>query len=244
MKTESVRVQREMGSEKTRRKRYAELIIGKKDLWSMVKYELIVMLCAGMPGALGLLLRSRLYPHLLKKCGHNVMFGTNVVMRHPNKIEIEDDVIIDDNCLLDAKGRDNSGIKIGKSVFIGRNSIMSCKNGDIQLGENVNIGFNVEIFSGSSVVVGKDTHIAAYSYLIGGDHIIDDVNSSITEQGSISHGIVIGNNCWLGAAVKVLDNISVGDNVIIGAGAVVIKNIAENIVAAGVPAKIIKTRLL
>ena len=50
-----------------------------------------------------MVLRRKLYPLLLGKVGRNVVFGMNVVLRHPHKIAIGDDVVIDDNCLLDAK---------------------------------------------------------------------------------------------------------------------------------------------
>jgi acetyltransferase-like isoleucine patch superfamily enzyme len=49
-------------------------------------------------------------------CGRNVVFGQNVVLRHPHKIHIGRDVVIDDNCLLDAKGETNRGIRIGDGV--------------------------------------------------------------------------------------------------------------------------------
>ena len=104
-----------------------------------------------MPGALGLALRKALYPLLLGSCGRNVVFGQNVVLRHPHKIHIGDNVVIDDNCLIDAKGETNRGIRIGDGVFIGRNTILSCKNGDIELADGANIGFNCEIFSASRV---------------------------------------------------------------------------------------------
>ena len=123
-----------------------------------------------MPGALGLALRKTLYPSLLGACGRNVVFGQNVVLRHPHKIRIGDNVVIDDNCLLDAKGDTNRGITIGSGVFIGRNTILSCKNGDIDVDDGANIGFNCELFSASRVRVGRDTLLAAYCYVIGGDH--------------------------------------------------------------------------
>ena len=129
-----------------------------------------------MPGALGLLLRSKLYPRLLGRCGRNVTFGANVVLRHPHKIFIGDNVVIDDNCCLDAKGSDNVGITIGSGVFVGRNTILSCKNGDIVLDDQANIGFNVEIFAASRVRVGKNVLIAAYCYLVGGDHLYDRID--------------------------------------------------------------------
>ena len=79
-------------------------------------------------------------------------------------------MVIDDNCLLDAKGDTNAGIAIGAGTFIGRNTILSCKNGDIVLGEGVNIGFNCEIFSAARVELGARALLAAYCYVIGGDH--------------------------------------------------------------------------
>ena len=63
-----------------------------------------------MPGALGLFLRSKLYPLMLGRVGRNVVFGVNVTLRHPHKIAIGDNVVIDDSCCLDAKGTDNTGI--------------------------------------------------------------------------------------------------------------------------------------
>ena len=130
---------------------YQRLVIGKKDLIALIKYELIMSLISWIPGALGLFLRSRLYPLILGQVGKHVIFGTNIVMRHPHKIRFCDNVIIDDNCLLDAKGSSNSGIIIGSNVYIGRNSILSCKDGDIVLKDHVNLGFNCEIFSSSKV---------------------------------------------------------------------------------------------
>ncbi|MFC1497784.1 acyltransferase [Verrucomicrobiota bacterium] len=242
MKKESVRVQWETSGDKSRVRKYGELIVGKSSIAAILEYEVITLLCASTPGALGLWLRSKLYPCLLKKCGKNVYFGKNVTLRHPHKIEIGSNVIIDDNCLIDAKGNDNNGVTINDGVFIGRNTILSCKNGDIILEKNVNIGFNCEVFSGSKVSVGNDTHIAAYSYLIGGDHKTDQIDKTITEQGSTSVGISVGSNCLIGAGVKVLDGITVGDNVIMGAGAVVTKNMPESSICAGMPAKVVKNR--
>ncbi len=222
--------------------KYQNLVIGKKGLRSLFKYEMITMLCANMPGALGLVLRSKLYPLLLGSAGRNVNFGMNVVFRHPHKIKIADNVVIDDNCLLDAKGSDNNGIIIGSGTFIGRNTILSCKNGDIEIGENSNIGFNCEIFSASKVVLGKNSLFAAYCYLIGGEHTFDRTDVSVLEQKRKSAGIKLGDNVWLGAGVKVNDGATIGRDSIIGTSAVVRGDIPEYSIAVGIPAKVIKSR--
>ena len=224
------------------RQKYAALIVGKPGWDALIKYEAVVLLSQCVPGALGLALRKGLYPLLLGACGHNVVFGQNVVLRHPHKIRIGDNVVIDDNCLIDAKGESNTGIRIASGVFIGRNTILSCKNGDIELAEGANVGFNCEIFSASRVRVGRDALIAAYSYLIGGDHDFHDASRPVLEQGRKSAGIVVGDGAWLGAGAKVLDGVEIGAHAVIGAGAVVRESVPERTTVVGVPARVVGTR--
>ncbi|MBN1352394.1 acyltransferase [candidate division KSB1 bacterium] len=204
---------------------------------------MIMMISSWIPGALGLVLRMKLYPKLLGKCGRNVTFGQNVVLRHPNKIFLGDNVVIDDNCVLDAKGESNQGLFIGNGVFIGRNTILSCKNGDIHLDENVNMGFNCEIFSASNVSLGKNNLIAAYCYIIGGTHHMDRLDVSPLEQERSSAGIVMEDNLWLGAGVKVMDGVRIGRDSVIGTSAVVSKDIPAYSIAVGIPAKVLRSRL-
>jgi acetyltransferase-like isoleucine patch superfamily enzyme len=179
---------------------------------------------------------------LLGSCGRNVVFGQNVVLRHPHKIHIADNVVIDDNCLVDAKGDSNTGIRIGSGVFIGRNTILSCKNGDIELGDGVNIGFNCEVFSASRVRIGARTMLAAYAYVIGGDHDFSDPDTPILEQARKSEGVTIGDGAWLGAGAKVLDGVIIGELAVIGAGAVVTRDVPARAVAVGMPAKVVSNR--
>jgi len=235
-------IQKEFGAARSKRARYAELVIGKPGLGALLRYEITMLLCAWVPGALGLFLRSKLYPGLLGRVGRNVAFGANVVLRHPHKIQIGDNVVIDDNCCLDAKGTTNRGIVIGDGVFVGRNTILSCKNGDIVLDEEANIGFNVEIFSAATVHVGARTLIAAYTYLVGGDHLYDRVDIPVLHQGRTARGIEVGENAWLGAHVVVTDGARVGRDAVIGAGAVVVADIPDFHIAAGVPARPIRDR--
>src|SRR5689334_3422042 len=193
------------------RERYSALVVGRPGWGALLHYEAVQMLGQNVPGAFGLALRKTLFPTLLGACGRNVIFGQNVVLRHPHKIRIGDNVAIDDNCLIDAKGDANSGITIGSGVFIGRNSILSCKNGDIAIGDGANIGFNCEVFSASRVDIGAATLLAAYCYVIGGDHDVSDPAAPVLEQGRRSSGVRIGTGAWLGAGAKILDGVVLGD---------------------------------
>lgn len=227
---------------KSAREKYAEFVVGRPGWGALIKHELIVQFSQAVPGALGLALRRSLYPSLLGSCGRNVVFGQNVVLRHPQKIHIGDNVVIDDNCLLDAKGDTNRGLRIGNGVFLGRNTILSSKNGDIELADGVNIGFNCEVFSASRVTIGRDTLLAAYCYVVGGDHDWTDADASVLEQGRTSAGVTIGAGAWLGAGVKVLDGATIGDRAIVGAGAVVKDAIPDGGIAVGMPARVVRTR--
>jgi acetyltransferase-like isoleucine patch superfamily enzyme len=236
-------IQRELFDEnKSKAQRYADLVVGQPGWLALLKHELVILLCWGVPGALGLFLRSKLYPILLGSCGRGVAFGTGVVLRHPHKIHIADNVVVDDGCCLDAKGTDNKGITLGRGVFLGRNAILSCKNGDIVIEDEANIGFNTEIFSASRVRVGRKVLIAAYTYLVGGDHLYDRVDVPVLDQGRTAAGIDIGDHVWLGAHVVVTDGSRVGRDAIIGAGAVVVGEIPEFAIAVGTPAKVVRDR--
>jgi acetyltransferase-like isoleucine patch superfamily enzyme len=224
------------------REKYARLIVGRPGLGALLKYEAIITLAQSWPGALGLVLRKRLYPLLLGSCGRNVVFGQHVVLRHPHKIQIGSDVVIDDQCLLDAKGESNRGIRIGSGVFIGRNTILSCKNGDIELGDGANIGFNCEVFSASRVHIGSSALVAAYCYVIGGDHDFSDPAVPVLGQTRTSAGITVGAAAWLGAGAKILDGVTVGEHAIVGAGAVVTHDVPPRAVAVGIPARVVSIR--
>lgn len=224
------------------RQKYAALVVGRPGLAALIAYELVVTFTQSVPGALGLALRKALYPTLLGSCGRNVVFGQNVVLRHPHKVHIGDNVVVDDNCLLDAKGDANGGIRIGSGVFIGRNTILSCKNGDIEIADEANIGFNCELFSASRVRIGHGTLLAAYTYVIGGDHDFSDLSRPVLEQGRKSAGVLVGDGAWIGAGAKLLDGVTVGDHAVVGAGAVVTRDVPARAVAVGIPAKIVSTR--
>ena len=231
--------------EKSKVQQYQHLVIGQTGTWSLIKFELVMLFCSWVPGALGLFLRSKLYPLTLGHVGKGVVFGINVALRHPHKIWIGDNVVIDDHCMLDAKGIDNKGVSIGNNVFIGRNTILSCKDGDIYLEDGVNVGFNCEIYSANEVRIRANSLLAAYSYLVGGaGYDINRHDVTFAEQvGLGSAGVLeIGPGAWLAAGATILDGVKVGEGAVIGARALVREDVPAHSIAAGIPAKVVGTR--
>ena len=89
------------GSGNSKLHKYQALVVGEKGVWSLIKYELITLFSSWIPGALGLLLRSKLYPVLLGSTGRGGVFGCNVVLRHPGKLRLKSNIVIDDNGVLE-----------------------------------------------------------------------------------------------------------------------------------------------
>jgi acetyltransferase-like isoleucine patch superfamily enzyme len=225
-------------------KKYMAMVLGRKSKLALLKYELLMLLCSGIPGALGIFLRQKLYRHLFRGCGRGVVFGRNVVIRHPHRIVIGDRVVIDDHAVLDAKGDADVTLTIGPDAIIGRNTILSCKGGTIALDQRVNISVNCTLISETSLTIGKKVLIAGHCYLIaGGNHGIERIDIPILEQ-PVTHkgGVHIGENVWIGANVTVLDGVTLGRDSVVAAGAMVNKPVAEYTIVGGVPAKVLRDR--
>ncbi|MBA7626324.1 2,3,4,5-tetrahydropyridine-2,6-dicarboxylate N-acetyltransferase [subsurface metagenome] len=173
-----------------------------------------------------------------------MVFGKNITLRHPHKISIGNNVMIDDNCILDAKGEDNKGIFIGNRVTMGRNSALTCKNGDITIGSSVNITPSVQITvaPGGKIEIGDNVEIGSFSDFSAGTYNIEKSNILPSAQGRISRGIVVKDLVMIGAGVIVMDGVTIGRNSIIGAGSVITRSIPEHSVAFGVPAKVVRER--
>ncbi len=226
--------------------RYQDLALGTNRIWYLVKYELIVLFCSWVPGALGLVLRKFLYPFIIGSVGRNVVFGQGITVRHGLKISIADNVIIDDHAVLDAKGNSNVGIHIGADTIVSRGVVLSCKNGDIHIGAHCTVGINtlVHAMQGSDVTIGDDVLIGAFCYFIGsGPYGTENLELPFKEQGMTPQGgVTVANNVWFGSHVQVFDGVTVGTGSIVGASTVVNKDVADYDVVAGVPMAKIKSR--
>jgi len=226
--------------------RYRDLALGSNSIWYLLKFELIMLLVSWLPGALGLVLRKFFYPFILGSVGANVVFGQGVVIRHGLKMTIGDNVIVDDGAVLDAKGGTNSGIVIGPNTIISRNVVLSCKNGDIDIGSGCTVGIStlMHAMEGSDVVIGDQVLIGAFCYFIGsGPYGSDNLELPFKKQGMLPQGgIQVADNVWFGSSVQIFDGVTIGTGSIVGASTVVNKSIDDYEVVAGIPMKQLKSR--
>ncbi len=224
-------------------KTYRELTVGEVSLARFIFYEIFTCLFGPIPGAAGLKKRKKFYPWLFKKTGKGLIIGRNVTIRHPDKIKLGNNVTIDDNCLIDGRGSGDAGIVFEDNVIINRNCMIQAKAGPIRIGKRTSIGSNSAIVSMDGVEFEEAVLVAGGCYISAGSYHFKDLDSAIMDQGVYSKDrIYVGAKSWLGTGVIVLDGVNVGAGAIIGAGAVVVKSVPENAIAAGIPAKVQKIR--
>lgn len=143
--------------------------------------------------------------------------------------------------ILNADGYNLGGtVTIAEGVRISNSVIIAPYGGSIEIKENVYIGPFCVLYGHGGLTIGRNSLIAAHSVLIPADHGFADTTTPIYKQPMTKKGIIIENNVWVGAGVKVLDGVTIGSGSVIGAGAVVTKSIPKFTVAIGVPAKEIK----
>ena len=197
------------------------------------------MFVGHIPGALGLLLRKIFYPTLFKAVGKGVVFGRSIVVRHPNKIELGDGVVIDDYALLDGRGAGEDGLVIGKDVIINRYATIQAKVGAIQIGANTNIGARTSIIAQGGVIIGEMVTFAGGCTISGGAYKVFRDETSPREHGRFTRGpIMIDNKCRFGMGCMVLDGVHIKEGTILGAMSLVTEDLPEFSVAAGIPAKV------
>lgn len=170
--------------------------------------------------------------------------GRGVHFFNLNNIQFGKWVQLEDH--VSVSGLSKSPVTFGNNVRIGAFSKVIASTSFNNLGEFIRIGNNVGIGEfaylggGGGLTIGEDCIIGQYFSCHPENHCYENFDELIRLQGVTRKGIVIGNNCWIGSKVTILDGVTVGDNCVIAAGAVVNKSMPANCVIGGVPAKILK----
>ena len=126
---------------------------------------------------------------------------------------------------------------MGKDIYI--TPPFWCDYGyNITVGDYFYSNHGLIITDGAKVTFGNNVFIAPYCCFTTAEHAIDpEMRKSGIE---IAKPITVGNNVWIGAGSTILAGVEIGDNTVIGAGSVVTKSIPSNVVAVGVPCKVLR----
>lgn len=137
---------------------------------------------------------------------------------------------------------DNKNVEFGKNVSLCRN-VRFWGDGKIVIGDNVVIGDNCTIYASkeAGVVIGNNTFIAADGYIIDMNHGFE-YGKSIKECENSYEKIEIGENVWIGQNVTILMGSTLGKGCVVGAKSLVNKKFGDELVIAGIPAKILSEK--
>lgn len=133
-------------------------------------------------------------------------------------------------------------LRMGRWSWIGHGSKIRVHEGEVSIGSKSVMGQECTISAYQHVSIGRECIIADRVMLIDFDHGVVEVERPIRLQGIYKRDVKVGSNVWIGYGACILRGVSVGDNSIVGTSAVVTKDVPDNGVVGGVPAKLIRMR--
>ena len=132
-----------------------------------------------------------------------------------------------------------------RRFWLGKRSVIEsycCINnavGDVTIGDYTRIGIHCTVIG--PVCIGSHVNLAQGITVTALNHNFEDATKRIDEQGVSTKPVVIGDDVWIGANAVILPGVTIGRHCVVAAGAVVTKDVPDNCVVAGVPARIIKS---
>lgn len=127
---------------------------------------------------------------------------------------------------------------LGKRSVIESYACINNAVGDVVIGEHTRIGLHCTVIG--PVTIGSHVNLAQGIVTTALNHNFEDTSLRIDEQGVSTKPVVIGDDVWIGANAVILPGVTIGNHVVVAAGAVVTKDVPDNCIVAGVPAKILK----
>lgn len=172
--------------------------------------------------------------------------GKNITLLHKKSISVGRSVIIEDFVFMDALSQ--NGIVLGNNVTIAKFTSIQCTGVIHELGTGVTIGNNSAVgaysFLGGQggITIGNNVIMGPKVNIFSENHGFDDLSLPIRLQPTTRKGVVIDDNCWIGANSTILDGVHIGQGCVIAASSVVTKDLPVNSIAAGIPARVIRQR--
>jgi acetyltransferase-like isoleucine patch superfamily enzyme len=182
----------------------------------------------------------------LRACGGRFFLGRQTKILFPSHLSVGRNVAIGDYVYMNCYGR--HGITLGNNVRIREfgwvqvTSHLTNPGDGLTIGDNTYVGPHSVLGAGAHLEIESEVTLGAYVQLLAENHRFADPQLPINEQGVSRRGITVEHGCWLGNGVIVLDGVRIGARSIIGAGSIVTRDIPADSVAAGNPARVLRSR--
>lgn len=184
--------------------------------------------------------------------GPDAVVGSNVTLGHFSVIE--DGATIGDGCVVGHHTVIAKGVTLAEGVSVGTHCSIGGAGfgfehdddgrplrilhlGGVQIGSGTEIGNHVSIARGTIVDTRIGEHVKIDDTVFIAHNVVVGDNTFIIAGAEISGSVTIGKDVWISPEATVINKITIGDRALVGIGAVVLRNVRENTVVAGVPAK-------
>jgi acetyltransferase-like isoleucine patch superfamily enzyme len=137
---------------------------------------------------------------------------------------------------------ENATVTLGRWSWLGHGTKVRVHEGAVTIGAKSVLGQECTISAYRNISIGRECIIADKVMMIDFDHGVVDVERPIRAQGIYKRSVEIGHNCWIGYGACILRGVRVGENCVIGTNAIVTKDVPDNAVVGGVPARVIRMR--
>ena len=131
--------------------------------------------------------------------------------------------------------------RMGKGASVETRCVINSWIGDVELGENSNIGISSIVIG--PVKIGKNCSISQNVFIAGENRIHSGTDAGLKNGVVDLRPVDIGDGVWVGSGVSILPGVRVGDGAIVGAGSVVTKDVPPGSVVAGIPAKVMGDKI-
>jgi acetyltransferase-like isoleucine patch superfamily enzyme len=195
-----------------------------RPLWLRVRLKLVFFGRDGRPKVV-----------LGRRC--RIEKGCEIKVAAGATLAIEDRGRVRGGCRFDLTKQ--SILTLGERSEVRHFSIIEC-GGVVSVGARSVIGAYNWLQGTGNIEIGSDVIIGPGVRIISTTHDTSNPDLPFSQQPLICSYVRIANNVWIGADVVILSGVSIGKNVIIGAGSLVSRDLAENGVYVGVPARRVK----
>jgi len=164
------------------------------------------------------------------------------ILSHP-LLSLGNNIFIDDGVLI-YQDEDGGPAELGDGVKLFRETIVQTgQSGSIKVGPLTHIQPRclLSAYKGP-ILIGRRVDIAPYCAFYPYNHGMEEGQPIRRQPLQSKGGITIEDDVWLGFGVIVLDGVKIGKGAVVGAGSVVTKDLAENSISSGVPARVLKMR--
>jgi acetyltransferase-like isoleucine patch superfamily enzyme len=204
--------------------------------------QAVLTLLGWIPTILGIGVRAVCYRTILRMRGLAAI-ENGVRIRFADHITLGRGSYVDQAVYLHACPQ---GIEIGDGTFIMHGSVLHVYNfrglphAYIRIGRQSLIG-EMNILRGQGgITIGDRVYTATQVQMLAVNHVYNDPNRPIIDQGITAEGITIEDDAWIGSGAIITDGVRVGKGAVVAAGAVVTRDVPPHTVVGGVPARVLK----